>query len=287
MCTSPFKIKQGYKWIDVPCGSCDECKLQYRKMWTIRLSYEKRYHKKSCFVTLTYADEHLPEGSTLVKEDLQLYMKRLRKRLGSKKVRYFAAGEYGGEHERPHYHVILFGIDDKCPDFYEKKWNAGHQGYDCKSYSWPFGRVSVDPVTEASLGYVAGYTTKKVKDKKDWYKEKGILPEFVLMSRKPGIGEQYLRDNWNRLKKNGFIKKRGLDYALPRYYEDKMYSTEEEKAERHQMKVQKIRQDEIQMREYCRKYKLDYYQYKADVLAQREKNLKARMSLKKEGDLNV
>lgn len=255
-------------------------------MWTLRMGYEKKYHKKSCMVTLTYDEEYLPQGGTLVKKDLQLFLKRFRKNLGLDKVRYFAAGEYGDDKSRPHYHLIMYGVDEECSDFYDKVWNPKHQGWDCKSYSWPFGIVSIDPATEASIAYVAGYVTKKVKDKKDWYKERGVLPEFVLMSRKPGIGEQYMRDHFDKLKRDGFIKKRGLHYSLPRYYEDKMYTTEEEKEIRHRLKLKENWRLDAQMRDYCRKYNLNFIQYAQDVLAQRDKNIKAKMALKKKGELN-
>ena len=48
----------------------------------------------------------------LRKTDLQLFLKRLRyyvtKRLPKEKVRYYAVGEYGPVHFRPHYHLLLF-----------------------------------------------------------------------------------------------------------------------------------------------------------------------------------
>ena len=47
----------------------------------------------------------------LRKTDLQLFFKRLRKNLSKysdAKVRYFAMGEYGPVHFRPHYHFLLF-----------------------------------------------------------------------------------------------------------------------------------------------------------------------------------
>lgn len=48
----------------------------------------------------------------LRKTDLQLFLKRFRyyvtKRLPKEKVRYYAVGEYGPVHFRPHYHLLLF-----------------------------------------------------------------------------------------------------------------------------------------------------------------------------------
>lgn len=53
---------------------------------------EQDRHVCTSFVTLTYDEEHLPPDGSLRKRDLQLYLKRLRRRLP---FRFFAAGEYG------------------------------------------------------------------------------------------------------------------------------------------------------------------------------------------------
>ena len=54
----------------------------------------------------------------LRKTDLQLFFKRLRyyvsKQCPSEKVRYFAVGEYGPVHFRPHYHILLFLQSDEA-----------------------------------------------------------------------------------------------------------------------------------------------------------------------------
>ena len=54
----------------------------------------------------------------LRKYDLQLFLKRFRyyvtKRFPQEKVRYFAVGEYGPVHFRPHYHLLLFLSSDEA-----------------------------------------------------------------------------------------------------------------------------------------------------------------------------
>ena len=62
------------------------------------------------FLTLTYNDDNLPSDVGLHKDDLQRFFKRLRKALDTKKIRYFACGEYGDTTSRPHYHAIVFGL---------------------------------------------------------------------------------------------------------------------------------------------------------------------------------
>jgi len=47
------------------------------------------------FLTLTYNNEHLPENETLVERHHKLFMKRYRKHLKNRKIRFYHCGEYG------------------------------------------------------------------------------------------------------------------------------------------------------------------------------------------------
>ncbi|EBW8988162.1 hypothetical protein BXL21_24545 [Salmonella enterica subsp. enterica serovar Enteritidis] len=47
---------------------------------------------QNCFITLTYNDENLPEGGTLVRKHLTDFFKRLRKHFTGRTIRYFACG---------------------------------------------------------------------------------------------------------------------------------------------------------------------------------------------------
>lgn len=79
------------------CGHCEICTAEKSNNWVIRNKYESMNAKNTakCFVTLTYKEN----PCILIKKDLQLFFKRLRRNLeynGFKgKIRYFAAGEYG------------------------------------------------------------------------------------------------------------------------------------------------------------------------------------------------
>ena len=92
--------------IQVPCGQCIGCRLEYARVWATRCWHESLMHDQSYFVTLTYDDDHLKTFS-LVPEDLTNFFKRLR---NYKKIRYYACGEYGDKNGRPHYHAIIFGL---------------------------------------------------------------------------------------------------------------------------------------------------------------------------------
>lgn len=193
-CCHPWKKEVNGVITTLPCGNCMACRLNHARMWSIRIVHEASLYANNVFLTLTYDDEHLPENGTLVKRDLQLFMKRFRKCVG--KVRYYACGEYGDKFGRPHYHLVVFGIGLDDPVFKDKKYDKKSNGYHCKLASWDKGLVHIGTVTVDSANYVAGYVVKKFKGKgaKEHYDELGVIPEFVLMSRRPGIGADFFGD---------------------------------------------------------------------------------------------
>lgn len=213
-CIKPILIKNvnGEHYI-VPCGQCIACRLNKVRDWTIRLMHEKRYHDKAVFLTLTYNDENLPENGTLVKKHAQDYLKRLRKALGDTKIRYFLCGEYGEKFSRPHYHLLVYGIDKNNPIFRGKKYDSKSKGYYLPNECiWKNGIVYIGDVTYQSTRYVASYINKKYLGKSaKIYKEKGVIPEFTLMSRKPGIGYDFvnfIKQDFVSLKELLFKEKR-------------------------------------------------------------------------------
>lgn len=196
-------VKEG---LPFGCGQCLACRINKRRQWTLRLLLEYTQHEKGTFCTLTYSPENLPlhpddtDGSqgVLCKRDVQLFLKRLRKRFPDDKIRFYCAGEYGPNNtHRPHYHLILFGIspDELDPDWFFFRGRSGpcpEQGGMRKTplYElWQYGIVHVGEVNEDSIGYVAGYVTSKLTRKGD-----GRTPEFALMSRMPGLGLSALFD---------------------------------------------------------------------------------------------
>ena len=224
-CPYPILVKNKYGQVrSIPCGQCKSCRLNKAREWSIRIMNEVQYHKNNCFLTLTYDDDNLPSSGSLCKSALQLFLKRLRKSLDFP-IRYYASGEYGDESYRPHYHLIIFGLapDDKI--FKNRHYDRKAKGYRCNMSEWSFGMCFVGDVTYDSACYVAKYTMKKVKGKgaKEYYENLGIEPEFSVMSLKPGIGSEYVRDNYNRLKKREYVVgKNGVKYALPRFYKDRI-----------------------------------------------------------------
>ena len=124
-CISPYRDKEGNEFA---CGQCMPCRVKRTMEWTMRLCHERNTYieklQKVMFVTLTYKDEFLPPNKrpenpkneglySLEPRDLQLFMKRLRFELSKedRKIRFYACGEYGERTARPHYHIIIFGMD--------------------------------------------------------------------------------------------------------------------------------------------------------------------------------
>lgn len=138
--------------------------------WTLRLLLEKVEHTSTSFVTLTYDPDHCPRS--LIGEHFDQFMKALR-RASPARVRYFTCGEYGGKTGRPHWHVLLFGMNFK---------QKGLFNIDL----WPHGLVYNGEISQNSAAYVSRYVLKSSNP--DPWKE-----QVIRMSRRPGIGMRSLR----------------------------------------------------------------------------------------------
>lgn len=189
--------------VTVPCSQCVGCRLERSRQWAVRCMHESSMHTSSCFITLTYSNKHLPNPPNLVLRDFQLFMKRLRKKYG-KGVRFYHCGEYGELKGRPHYHAIIFGMD--FSDKYHWETRNGHKLYRSQILEelWPYGHSSIGSVTFESAAYVARYIMKKINGDaaERHYASCPITgevferkPEYTTMSRRPGIGSSWLKQN--------------------------------------------------------------------------------------------
>lgn len=230
-CTHPHLIydKTNHCYMEVPCRCCMACRLNYTKEWAIRCMNEASCHKHNCFLTLTYDDEHLPKDKNLVKSDLQKFFKRLRK-LGVK-CKYLACGEYGGQFGRPHYHSVIFGwYPSDAYLWRNKRVNPTFRSPTLEKL-WTSGISEFGDVTFNSARYVASYIVKQHRgNDKKWYEENNVVPEFVVMSQ--GLGKDFCNKYKEQLKVLGYLKFQGRKCKLPRYYEQQLFTTDEEKEER-------------------------------------------------------
>lgn len=179
------------------------------------------------------------EYQVLDKEDLQKYFKRLRKdytqcqnRIQYKhkdgkvsrlvkcgvcvkcrnELRYYAVGEYGERSQRPHYHILFFGIGRNESQLLTEKWGKGH--------------IRIDDMNEATINYTTKYMFKKGK----W---DNYMPEkpFSLMSRKPPIGHKWLKANRKGKKRalDATVLDNGYKNRMPRSYREKIFNNFEKK----------------------------------------------------------
>lgn len=213
-CTKPIRLKAPiepgtngriYTGMLVPCGKCMSCRVSRTREWTVRLVHELDSWDRSSFITLTYDDEHLPLYGTLRKEHLQLFVKRLRKALGGRKLKYFASGEYGEKFDRPHYHIIFYGVGFGDEDLIRRSWTAGI--------------VHIGTVTHDSVQYVAGYVQKKLSGPAAEKYGRRDAP-FQLQSQ--GMGLKFVKDNAENILKRLDITMYGKHVGIPRYYKKKL-----------------------------------------------------------------
>lgn len=175
----------------VPCGRCSGCRASRAAQWSTRAYLEMLSHEQSYFFTLTYDDDHLPDGGVLVPRHLTLFWKSLRRKL-ARPLRYLACGEYGDSTNRPHYHAIVFGLvlSDLVP--YSSTLSTSSEVSAC----WPHGQLLIGEATSASAAYVAGYVAKKLANLSY---PPGYLPPFLRVSNKPALGRPWVSSHLSDL----------------------------------------------------------------------------------------
>ena len=224
------------KGISLPCGRCIGCRLERSRQWAVRIMHESKMHDESSFVTLTYDNEHLPSDESLSVEHCQLFLKRLRYHLEPKRIRFFLCGEYGSKLGRPHYHAIIFGW---FPE--DRKLIKGEGEFSLWSSAtlqdaWGLGFASIGRVSFESASYVANYATKKVNGPKAAEHYGGRLPEFLLMSRRPGIGRPWFDKYGSDVFPSDEVIVRGVKCRPPRYYDQLLAVRNPDELERLKLK---------------------------------------------------
>ncbi|AXH75650.1 MAG: replication initiator protein [Microviridae sp.] len=215
--------------LELPCGRCIGCRLERSRQWAVRIMHEAQLHDLNCFITLTYSSENLPVTGSLRKGHFQLFMKRLRKAISPKKVRFYACGEYGDQLSRPHYHAILFGVSFSDLQFHTE--TAAGKLYSSQTLEdlWGLGFCTVGSVTFDSAAYVARYCTKKINGPiaKNHYERVDqttgevvrLQPEFSLMSRRPGIASDWIEKFQSDVYPSDQVISKGFPAKPPRYYD--------------------------------------------------------------------
>lgn len=185
LCKNPYVNRQS--GLPYGCGQCQPCTIKNRRIWSNRIMLESFKHAKCTFVTVTYNEENLPPGGTLVKTHPQKFLKKLRKAVSPLKIRHYYCGEYGEKFGRPHYHFAIFGLGPEDEKTIHKAWARGD--------------IHVGDLTHDSAQYVAQYVTKKMNHPESKCTDKcthtpldGRIPEYSRMSLKPGVGALAIAD---------------------------------------------------------------------------------------------
>lgn len=318
--------------IEIPCGRCIGCRLDYSRQWANRCMLELMDHERACFVTLTYNPEHVlrtfcADPSTgaaypnlsLYKRDLQLFIKRLRKAFPEVCIRYFGCGEYGPSTFRPHYHLILFGVDFKEDRVPYRKSKTLHPMYTSATLDklWSFpprigeasqtsfdwnalkksdpekykrlrkaGIATVQDVCWETCAYTARYITKKLNGPDgEFYETFNIEKPFAVMSRRPGIGRSYYDAHMGdgSLYSHSFIHLStpdgGLKFNPPKYFDRLL---EEDDPEQYaELKETRKRMAEAVQKAKLASTDLDYFSY----LEMSEDVFQSRINTLKRSDL--
>lgn len=226
-----FDSKRGFSDLplELSCGQCIGCRVERARQWTLRCLHEAKSAGRGSFVTLTYDQGNVPAFASLRKRDFQLFMKRLRKRIGP--VRFVACGEYGDESLRPHYHALLFGEDFSRDRRVFPFAAPGREQYLSPTLQslWPLGMSVVQDLNPRNVAYVCRYVVKKVAKSRSAEaftrhdsitgEVREVEPEFFRMSRRPGIGAAWFKRFSSDVFPSDECILEGRSVRVPAYYE--------------------------------------------------------------------
>jgi hypothetical protein len=180
--------------------------------------HERSQWDRSTFATLTYDEAYVPFDGSLWPDEFTKFVKRLRRRLGARRLRYYACGEYGELYGRPHFHAILFGV--------------GVQEKALVQEAWPFGLIHLGTVTKASVRYTADYVGKAVSPR-DGRRKRGQEAYDILTGRRygdrqvpyavmsQGLGRAYVDAHGFSFLRHG-VTSEGSRVPTPRYYRERL-----------------------------------------------------------------
>jgi len=211
--------------------------------------HEAQMHEENCFITLTYSDENLPTDESINVKHFQKFIKKLRKSVEPKKIRYLHCGEYGEESRRPHYHAIIFNHDFEDKQLCRADQKMPLWTSQTLDTLWQYGFTNIGNVTFASASYVAKYILKKINGATApahyshitrYGESVQLQPEYMTMSRRPGIGFTWWQQFKDEVYPCDFITFNGHKQKPPKYYRRFLESEEPEKFK--QVKQQDRRQ---------------------------------------------
>lgn len=193
---NPSTGKRYPLYLQVACGHCDACKASKVSSFVHRCELETMaYDSQPLFLTLTYNEENKPKEGVVLR-DVQLFFKRFRINLQRngyrQKIRYCCVSEYGKNTHRPHYHALIWNLQQtdlvsyrEIREILERSWNKG----------FIMARF-VDPSDNKTFYYTAKYL------RKDCVVPEGCNQPFICSSnRGGGIGSTYLHNLYSTIRR--------------------------------------------------------------------------------------
>lgn len=231
-CIAPldFKVKDKYgkyKIINVPCGHCLNCMIKKQSQIEFLAKKEliENYQsgKSASFVTLTYDDNHIPKNDegflTLKREDLQKFIKRMRRNMDyhkrQKDFKILYCGEYGdGSHSttktgvstcRPHYHIVFIGLSPEEVKYYTRKL-------------WNFGLCDIGPLGAGGIRYLCKYMTKAIPEKEVKELREVAKVQNPFFYHSVGLAKSWINKNLDKIVENNFcFNANGKITPFPKY----------------------------------------------------------------------
>lgn len=221
------------KLVSFPCGKCVACRINKKREWTLRLQHEAAFSESAYFITLTYADTNLKYDSNGLNcpciRDLQLFIKRLRKRFPKQRIRYMINSEYGDNTQRVHYHGIIFNLPESILDGSRVIKRQSGISYHSEQFEalWGLGNAEIAEICPERIAYCCQYFVDK-------HVLEGFSPSISVMSRGQGIGKTAVEKLTEQVRAYDLTSLRshtGNRVKIPRYYRLKIYSDEERQAQ--------------------------------------------------------
>lgn len=224
----PVCTDERFRYVEVECGYCFECRKKKRREWRIRNYEQLKETPVAVFFTGTVSPkryEHIckqygykndgSQDNEIITKIQRLFLERIRKEKGYS-IKHWCVTEKGHTNTRRiHIHGLYYATHG------ETKWQLTKTLFE----NWIDGyRFYGSYVNEKTINYVSKYMTKKDEDNPDYI---GI----VLCSK--GLGANYAKrmaykHEWNKEKTNITYKARnGADLPLSRYYKAQLYTEDQ------------------------------------------------------------
>ena len=68
-----FGIESFEKFVNVPCGKCEQCLKSKARGWAFRILKEAEKYDNNYFITFTYDDDHLKFSPLAYQRNLQMF----------------------------------------------------------------------------------------------------------------------------------------------------------------------------------------------------------------------